>query len=182
MAGSRKGEKRGGAKSGPHKPKFDPLTGTIKPKRGPGRPKGSVPLITGEREREMLEIITGQSHLMPREAMLTAMRTMFELAAEYRQIMLMALRRVPRNDAERRQIDSDVMQAENQMTRYMTIGGQMARDCAPYIHPRLAALAIKTDRNTESDLFDQLLDEIDRLPRLRAIEHVPAKKKDEEAA
>lgn len=179
MAGSRKGENRGGARRkgkppGPHEPRFDPTTGTIKPKTG--RPTGRKNLITGEREREMIEIITGQRDLMPKDVQLTVMRTIFGLAMEYQQIMKMALRRVPESDRQRQQIDIDVAAAERQMVNYMMLSSQVARDAAPFIHPRLAALAVTTDRNTEGDLFDLLLQEIDQTPRLKAIEHVPTKK------
>lgn len=192
MAGSRKGERRGGAKmgdqrrgkpgpKGPHERRFDPATGTIKPKAGRGRG-----LMTEEREREMVEIITGKRDLLPKDVQLASMRTIFELAMEYQQIMKLALRRPIdlKNEQQRAQQDADVINAERQMVNYLMLSSQIARDAAPFIHPRLAALASQTDRNTEGDLFDLLLEEINQTPRLKVIEHRPAEaqSEDEEAA
>lgn len=184
MAGSRKGEHRGGAKKkGPHEAKFDIKTGTIKPKRATA--KGSrVPIPTAERQREMVEIITGKSELMPKDVQLATMRTIFALAMEYQGLMRMAIARYPMNGTpeQKADVNADVAAAERQMVQYLMLSSQVARDAAPFIHPRLAALAVTTDRNTEGDLFDLLLKEIDQTPRLRAIEHRPVEQNDEEAA
>lgn len=179
MAGSRKGERRGGAK-----PSFQPKTGKIraqvlatKPKRG--RVEGSQNLITGEKEREMVEIITGRTELMPKHVQLQTMRTLFDLAHEYQMMMKGAMRMTPGPQLPQERIDSTLSFAERKMTEYLMLSSQVARDAAPFFHPRLAALAVTTDRNETRDLFDILLEEIDQGPRLRAIEH---RKNETEAA
>lgn len=187
MAGSRKGERRGGARlgtrptkpKGPHKPKFDAKTGTVKPKPAKGQ---RMALVTGEREREMLAIITGKSELMPKDVQLATMRTLFGLAHEYQQMMLTAIRAVPSPEMPAARIDATVEYGERKMVEYLMLSSQVARDAAPFIHPRLAALAVTTDRTSTRDLFDQLLDDINETPRLRAIEHRADESKDEAAA
>lgn len=188
MAGSRKGERRGGKRKGqPREPRFDASTGTIKPKGG--RPKGSLSgqsLITGEREREMIEIITGKSELMPKDVQLNSMRTLYGLAMEYQATMRVNIRTIPSDDAHAARLNAAVDYAESKMVQYLMLSSQVARDVAPFIHPRLAALAVTTDRNTEGDLFDLLLKEInDETPRLKVINHDPRetpRQQDEEAA
>jgi hypothetical protein len=178
MAGSRKGERRGGRRS-TAEPTFDASTGKITQPRKRGAPKGSTNLITGEREREMLEVITGERELMPKDILLASTRTLFGLAMDYQQMMLGAIASVPANEEQRRTLNATVDHAEAKMTQYLLLASQVSRDLSPYIHPRLAALAVTTDRNTEGDLFDLLLREIDQAPRLRVIEH---RKSETEAA
>jgi len=173
MAGSRKGERRGGAKKGAkYKATFQPKTGKIRAQKT-GRPPGSQNLITDEREREMMAIITGKQELMPKELQLQVMRTMYEQAHVYQKMMNDALRdRTLPLDRAIATVDF----AEAKMKEYMITAADVAYKVSPYYHARLAALAVTTDRNTTEDLFDLLLREIDTGPRLRAIEH----RKDEE--
>jgi hypothetical protein len=172
MAGSRKGEHRGGArKRGPSDPRFDAKTGTIKPKGG--RPKGKLSgqtLIAGEREREMIEIITGRIEMMPKDVQLASMRTIYGLAQEYQARMLYAMRTLPTPQLPQQVLDNTVDHCETKMVQYLMLASQVARDAAPFIHPRLAALAVTTDRHSEGDLFDLLMKEIDQGPRFKLIE------------
>lgn len=118
----------------------------------------------------MIEIITGKSELMPKDVMLQSMRTLYGLAQEYQAMMLYAMRTTPTDALHKITLDNTVSTCETKMREYLLLAAQVGRDCAPYIHPRLAALAMTTDRNTEGDLFDLLLKEIDQGPRFKLIE------------
>lgn len=131
----------------------------------------------------MIEIITGKRELMPKDIMLASMRTLYGLAEEYQAMMLYAIRTPPENEAHKIKLDGTVAFCEGKMREYLLLSAQVARDAAPFVHARFAALAVTTDRNTGEDLFDLLLREIDQGPRFKLIEggrHNDVQKDDDE--
>lgn len=176
MAGSRKGERRGGArlgggiKKGPHERKFDKRTGKIKPKAKPGRPPGES-MLTKERRREMMEIITGHKDVMPNEVLLECMRTLLNEKHTIEAMIRIESMRVPVNEKDRQEQDTRIAGLLREQVQMTMLTAQVARDAAPYNHARLAAVAMVQNPNASGDLFDKLLAEINETPRFKAIEH-----------
>lgn len=188
MPGSRKGERRGGArfgggvKKGPHETKFNRKTGKITPKpkpAGPGRPPGPS-VMTEENKRKMLEIITGQRELMPKDMLLNISRTLYAEAKAWENLREFRMAQVPGDHKQREELNLAVAEASREMRDYYLLTAQVARDAARYYHPQLSAIAHHNAPADAGDLFDQLMKEIDQTPRLRVIEH--RKNEDEEAA
>lgn len=184
MAGSKKGERRGGAKHGFKKGN----------RGGPGRPKGSrtsftldlTPRVKGspgkhgkalktiEKERQIHYLITGQSDILPRDAMLEAMRYFFKMADEYRQLALANAEVEPQNEIQRAKLDAVISECEAKVERYMLLGVDVGYKVAPYLHPRLSAIAVAPQNEKSMDLFALLIEELDESGRQRefkTIEH-----------
>lgn len=156
MPGSRKGERRGGAKPGhirktpagpkkpgkagrprgaPNKSKFDPQLGVILNKH--------VSTLQREQELEMYFTVTGKRMRLPKEVMLDAMRYFEETAIEYGEVLRANLQAAAQaTTAEESAIlGAAVTGAENHLREYLMMAVDVAYKAAPYIHPRLAAFA-----------------------------------------
>lgn len=177
MAGSRKGEQRGGARPGRGrvqkvaKPKGEVIT--------PKKPQHTA-LVAQALDREMFEIITGKkSNDMPTETQLENMRAFQTKARQYEEMAAALIMTVPRNEKHRREIEAELALCEMREREYRILASQVARDAAPFHHPRLAAVA-HYQPTGGGDLFDALLQEINQQPRMKVIEQ--RKKDSEEAA
>lgn len=196
--GSRKGERRGGAKPRiVRKPKVEGATkrgfGT-----GGGRVKGSknkpkteeqlkarvveilnrhIPVAQKEKQIEHYFMAVGKRMRLPKDVMLDAMRFFEESAIEWGEVLRANLEQsaAARTPEEVAVFEGAVGVAENRMREYVTMAVDVAYKAAPYVHPRLAAVITnpggdKSAGNLISDLFREL-DEAGRPGRY--IDHEP---------
>lgn len=188
MPGSRKGERRGGAKPGhirktpkvpkkpgkpgrprgaPNKSKFDPELGVILNKR--------MPALAREQELEMYFTVTGRRMRLPREVMLDAMRYFEETAIEYGEVLRANMQAAAGADSkEAREIyGKAVASAENLLRENLTMAVDVAYKVAPYLHPRLAAFITKPgDDSSPASMLALLMKDLDEAGRpARYIDH-----------
>jgi hypothetical protein len=186
MSGSKKGERRGGARKGrgqfklgnklggrtegaKNKSKFDPVLGVILNKQ-------NTPLRK-EQELEMYFAAVGKRMRLPKEVMLDAMRYFEESGIEWGEVvranmMKSALSKTPEDQAI---FEAAVAGAEQRMREYILMAVDVAYKAAPYVHPRLAAVLTNpgsgdSPLNAVAALFRDL-DEAGRVPRY--IDHDP---------
>jgi hypothetical protein len=198
MGGSKKGERRGGAKPRiVRKPKIEGAT-----KRGFGtgggrtvgtknKPKTEeqmkarvnqilsrhIPVARKAEEIEHYFMAVGKRLRLPKEVMLDAMRFFEESAIEWGEVQRANLiQSAMATTAEERVIyEEAVSVADMRMREYLTQAVDVAYKVAPYVHPRLAALITnpQDDKNPLSAvamLFKEL-DEAGRPPQY--IDHDP---------
>lgn len=185
MAGSRKGEQRGGARPG--RGRVSKVSRPVSRQKAvdgeviPPRAKHNTHVRALALDREMFEIITGKkSKDMPTELQLENMRAFQAKARQYAEQAASLIMVVPKNDKQRREIEAELALCEMREREYRILAAQVARDAAPFHHPRLAAVAHYQPQGS-GDAFDALLAEIDQGPRLKVIEQ-RKREKDEEAA
>jgi len=157
--GSKKGERRGGAKSMAERSPFKPGH-----KLATGRPKNAKnkPLGAAQRDQEVVKImnnprlgpaereerlesyfqITGRRIRMPREVMLDAMRFFEDQAVDYHEVMTanMDLAARAETDQARALYEQHVTAAEVKLNQSLTMAVDVAYKVAPFCHPRLAAV------------------------------------------
>lgn len=199
MPGSRKGERRGGAKPRivrtpkPEKPKTGRGFGT-----GAGRTKGSVNKpkpdeVVRERVNQILAshrtvpqkekaieayfMAVGRRMRLPKEVMLDAMRYFEENAIEWGEVQHanMVKSATALSDEERAVYESAVAVADQRMRESLMLAVDVAYKVAPFVHPRLAALlsnpaSDQNPMNAVAMLFKEL-DEAGRPPSY--IDHDP---------
>lgn len=190
MSGSKKGERRGGAKLGRRR---SPFVNGHKIKGG--RPAGakSAPRIDhevtkilnshaspAERERKMETyfIVTGRRIRMPREVMLDAMRYFEETAIEYHDVLQANLDASAAADTpEAREVyETAVAVAENRMRENLSLAVDVAYKVAPFCHPRLAAIVTNpgADAKNPFNVLSLLMQDIDEAGKpARFIDHNP---------
>lgn len=187
MSGSKKGERRGGARPGhirktpprhsfggrkkgsKNKPKIDPEVVRILNKR--------VPVAARERELEMYFTVTGRRTRLPKDVMLSAMRYFEENAIEYSEVLRANMDAEARADTPeaRAVLGAAVAAAEGQVDKYLAMAVDVAYKAAPFMHPRLAALITNPggDRNA-ADLLQLLMSDLDEAGKpARFIDHDP---------
>ena len=178
VAGSKKGERRGGAKPG-H------IRKTPKRHAGPGRPKGSkpkpklgrstdpavvnilarhIPVAQKERELEMYFMVTGKRTRLPKEVLLDAMRYCEEMAVEGLEVYrLNSQRALEAQDPTARRVYYDAAAAaETNAREYLLAAVDVAYKAAPFVHPRLAAMLQNPGDGDQNNTIARLLEEIDR--------------------
>lgn len=192
MGGSRKGERRGGAKPRlVRKPKAAPMVAAAVKRKG-GRPPGAknksprdkllseilnkrVPVERKEAELEMYFTVTGRRVRMPKEVMLDAMRYFEESAIEYSEVLRLNLDRQAAAETieELQVIGEAVAAAENQVDKYVSMAADVAMKVAPFVHPRLAAIVTRQDDGSSpTSLLQLLMKDLDEAGRpARYIEH-----------
>lgn len=183
MPGSRKGERRGGAKPGRirkaklgktgspmkrgggtgvgrakgtgNKSKFDPKMGVILNKQ-------ATPLRR-EQELEMYFIATGKRMRLPKEVMLDAMRYFEEMGIDWADVVRENMRLLAgaQSDEARDIYERAIEFAETRVREHILMAVDVAYKAAPYLHPRLAALitnpgADQSPLNAISQLFKDL--------------------------
>lgn len=177
--GSKKGERRGGAKKrGDFATRFKPGH------KSPGRPKGATDLARrhdpevsrilnhrtmspAQREQQMETyfLVTGQRLRMPREVMLDAMRYFENTAIEYHDVLQQNLNLAGAEpDETRRQIyEQHVVAAEGRMRDNLALAVDVAYKVAPFVHPRLAAVVTNpgSDAKNPMNVLALLMQEID---------------------
>lgn len=197
MSGSRKGERRGGARPGhirkTAKPAIPNAAATVK--RKAGRPPGAknkikprvdpevvqilnkrgVSIATRERELEMYFTVTGRRERLPKDVLLGAMRYFEESAIEYSEVLRANLEAATRAKGPEAQatMAAAVAAAEGQVDKYVSMAADVAFKAAPFVHPRLAALLTNPggDKSAGS-LLELLMRDLDEAGRpARYIDH-----------
>lgn len=158
MPGSKKGERRGGAKPGHvrksapkpggrgggtgkgramgtgNKSKFDPQIGVILNKHNSPLEK--------EQELEMYFIAVGKRMRLPKEVMLDAMRYLEETGIQWADVVRENMKQLADcTELETRAVFERAIEfAELRVREYILLAVDVAYKAAPYIHPRLAAV------------------------------------------
>lgn len=171
--GSKKGEHRGNAK-----PRDDTTPNAIMRKavapRRPSAPKAQPSVI--EQDVFISQVIHGirsADDMTPKQVMLDNMHN-FQNAAYQYEAMVLSLARQPDSKELRDAIRTYEMEAE----RNRRIASDEAYKVAPFVHPRLAAIAVRSDTGHGDDIVQLMLDEIDKKNREHpmVIEHLPQKR------
>jgi hypothetical protein len=197
MSGSRKGERRGGAKPGhvrkTAKPAIADPAAAVKRKAGrpPGSPnkkkpridpevisilnKRGVSIADREREVEMYFTVVGRRERLPKDVLLNAMRYFEESAIEYSEVLRANLEAAAKATGPQAQavMAAAVSAAEAQVDKYVSMAADVAFKAAPFVHPRLAALITNPggDRSAGS-LLDLLMRDLDEAGKpARYIDH-----------
>lgn len=171
--GSRKGEHRGNARKREDTPNAV-MKAAVAPVRKPGAPKTRVNKI--EEDVFVSQVIHGiqsADDLTPKQVMLDNMHFFQNAAYQYEAMVRIAARQ-PDSEDVRRAVRAYEMEVE----RNRRIASDEAYKVAGFLHPRLAAIAIKGDLGHGDDLVQMMLDEIDKRNREHpmVIEHIPQKK------
>ena len=195
MPGSRKGERRGGAKPRLGRaPKPGKVPGSGRRKGSGNKPKKDAVVqakvgeilnrhISAGRKEQALEaylLATGHRMRLPKEVMLTAMRYFEETAIDWGEVLKANLiQSATASSPEARAIfDAAVEQAEVRLRENLLLATDTAYKVAPYVHPRLAAL-ITNPGNEQNPLtaVAALFRELDEAGRpAHYIDHDPAEK------
>lgn len=172
--GSKRGEHRGNAKKRQDTPNAI-MKAAVAVVRKPGAPKTPVNRI--EEEVFVSQVIHGirsADDLSPKQVMLDNMHFFQNAAYQYDAMILHILHTAPDSDDTRRAIRAYELEVE----RNRRIASDEAYKVAPFIHPRLAAIAVRGDLGHGDDIVQLMLDEIDKRNREHpmVIEHIPQKK------
>jgi len=174
LAGSRKGERRGGAKPKitrkPPNPARGFGSGKGKGSGKAGKPPGTVDKskflsdvgvilnkhrtpLQKQDELEMYFLAVGKRMRLPKEVMLDAMRYLEEMAIDWGQVLQanMVGSAAAKTPEEQSVYEGAVAAAETRMREYLLMAVDVAYKAAPYIHPRLAAV-ITNPGSSESPL------------------------------
>jgi len=173
--GSKKGEHRGNAK-----PRPDGMTpnAVMKKAVGPRKPGTRKPAANRVEEdvfvSQMIHGIRSADDMSPKQIMLENMHHFQNGAFMTAAMVIHAARTLPDSEETRRTIAT--LEAEEERLR--RIASDEAYKVAPFIHPRLAAIAVRGDLGTGDDIVQIMLDEIDKKNREHpmVIEHMPQKK------
>ena len=180
--GSRKGERRGNAKArtGMETPN-EVMRGAVKMVRKPAKPGKTGPQgpfrHTIEEDLLTSQIVHGRKSaydMSPKEIMLDNMHHFQNGAYTSKAMAQYALKAMPEGDARTKFINA--LEADEERLR--RLASDEAYKVAPFIHPRLAAIAVNGNQSTGDNIVKLMLEEIDRLNREHpmVIEHVPQKK------
>lgn len=171
--GSKRGEHRGNAKprdeTGPKAVMHRALKKPTVEKR--------APVSNIEKRIFISQVIHGiqsADDMTPKQVMLDNMHNFQNAAYQYEAMVRHAAQTLPDTEPNRAMIRGLEMEAE----RNRRIASDEAYKVGPFIHPRLAAIAMRGDDGTGEDIIQQLYDEIDKRNREHpiVIEHLPQKK------
>lgn len=149
-----------------------------KPRSGKQHVHGK-PAATIEDRIMISRVINGDSgrvrDMTPKEIMLDNMWTFMQAAKDYEEMWKMAASVDPPTV---KSIEACQL-AEREIERLRQLAGAAARDVMPVIHPRLTAVAIAGQQFDQSNVVQDLLDEIDKRQREAPpmIEHAPQQKR-----
>jgi len=173
--GSKKGEHRGNAKKRDEHDATTPKAVMDRAARPPAPGTRGPNPETVDRDLMAAQIIHGiesADDMSPKQVMLANMRH-FQNAAFLTEAMLLHVARQP--DSPETRIAARAYEQESERLR--RIASDEAYKVAPFIHPRLAAIAA-VGNDPESDIVQAMFDEIDRRNREHpaVIEHNPHEK------
>jgi hypothetical protein len=188
MAGSKKGEHRGNARRKPATiPIPDSVNGIMRqalrgeaPARHTNRGgrRGANASTTDERI-EIHRVIHGVygdvTELTPKEVMLYAMHSSMAGVMDWQTMLEQYAAIQPPTEASTRL----VQHAEAEIERMTDRAREAARDCAPYIHPKLSAVQVSAGAGANPmSIIQDMLDELDARQRAEPLllEHMPTKK------
>lgn len=178
--GSKKGEHRGNAKAKNETPNaIMKAAVAAKPRTAEkqGRPPGPAPTPRIVEEdvfiSQVIHGVRSAEDMTPKQVMLDNMHRFQSAAYEYAAMVQIAARQ-PDSEETRRAIR--LYEAEEERNR--RIASDEAYKVAPFIHPRLAAIAVSDNSGMGEDIVKLMLDEIDRKNREHpmVIEHIPQKR------
>lgn len=179
MPGSRKGERRGNARKrgSPHEKSKDIMKETLTRKAKKSGDRGQD-RTTIDRRILLARVIHGGigsvKDMVPKDVMLDAMHHHMQAVVDWK-AYLAEIALLPPSEANNRL----VAHAESEIERLYDKAGDHAFKLAPYIHPRLSAVAIAAGQgDSPASVMQQLLDELDERQRAEPmlIEHRPSKK------
>lgn len=191
--GSKKGERRGGAKAGKRHWTPTPGFGTkirgVKPKGSKAKPKIEIgkevmallasraETATKEQKLEHYFIATGKRMRMPKEVMLCAMAFYEETAIEDVELMQANLELAGQSESKEAK---DLFLAaaevfENRVRLNLTNAVDIAYKVAPYVHPRLSAIMTNPgSTDNPLNILGTLLRDLDEAGRpARYLDHEP---------
>lgn len=191
MGGSKKGERRGGAKPGHVRKSAAPPSPVQAMKRGPGRPPGAknrpkddpkskhkpqydpalvkilnkrISVAEREQQLDMYYTIVGKSGRMPKEVMLDAMRYFEDSAVQYSKVLKANLVQAARAETleEKELLGAAISEAEGLVDKYLSMTVDVAFKVAPFVHPRLAAIMTnEAGDKSTQTLFQMLMRDLD---------------------
>lgn len=196
MSGSRKGERRGGAKPGHVRKPTKLVSGSTPKKRGFGTgagrsigtsPKSKFDPVLGvilnkqlaplekERELEMYFLVVGKRMRLPKEVMIDAMQYFEQVGIDWCNVVRENMKMLGgARTLEARQVFERAIEfAESRVTQYILMAVDVAYKAAPYVHPRLAAVVTNPggDRSAGT-LLDILMRDLDEAGKpARYIDH-----------
>lgn len=159
MAGSRKGERRGGAKKGhvATKPKAAPPAPSARLKRSPKRNE--------EYYREITRVITGDAMKQkdePREVMLEAMQYFVDCARSEKELKEDMIRSLARctTDAQYAMVSEMLGHSEQRIRELYQLSLDAGFKVAPYVHAKLSSIEISGPDKGPINIIETLLDDI----------------------
>lgn len=170
--GSKKGEHRGNAKKRVHETPGEAMLDEL---RGPQPKRYSAKVNKVNRtEQRVMVALTIHGHtgdigdMTPREVMLNNMHYFMQGAFDWQDHLMKVVERPVTIESAR-----EIERAQTQIERYRNLASEDAYKVAPYIHPRLAALAVAGgSADSAPDIVQALLDDIDQRQRHpKVIEH-----------
>ena len=172
MAGSRKGERRGGKRKGeepktPKRPKV-PQKRTVGPSEAPGAllRRRTAPLRTDEYYRDIQRVISGNNLALiePREVMLEAMRYFHGLAQEHKEEQLFWLRKLAQcnDNAEFEAVAAGIDQARMATREFYLLAVDCGFKCAPYVHAKLSSMEVTGANKGPIEVIGLILKEIEQ--------------------
>ena len=192
MAGSKKGEKRGGAKGKRHwtpNPNIASANLAGRPKGSKNKPKVAIDhevmQILNSRRTEVAKerllqdyfLVTGQSDRMPKEIMFSASRHFEQTAVAYYDVMQanLASAAAARTPQEREMYNNAALEAESRVKDNLLLAVDVAYKGAPYSHARLSAIMTNPGSgDSHVTILATLLRDLDEAGRpARYIDHEP---------
>jgi hypothetical protein len=189
MAGSKKGERRGGRKAGvepkPHAPKTAVKKETPRDKHY-DRQRGT-PKRTEEYYREITRAMdpVAAKEIEPRDVMLDAMRWFHDKTVTDRQMLKQIVEQlpmVPESSPQWPAINDMLSATESRIERNLVLSTDMAFKVAPYVHAKLASIEMSGPDKRPIEIIQTLLVEIAEINKDRpswmqestqTIEHIP---------
>lgn len=165
MPGSKKGERRGNARRRPETPN-DVMHEAV---RSSSNSVNRKPMA--ESRIDIARTLHGNSgevrDMHPREVMLDNMHYSMQAAFDWQNWVMKASAEPLTPEAL-----AKIARAEREIERYRAMASEDAFKLAPYIHPRLSAVAVHGNEGRAPDIIQALLDDIDQRQRdPRVIEH-----------
>lgn len=172
MAGSRKGERRGGKRKGTT-PKPSTKPKVVEGERGKGGPlrRRKAPMRTEEYYRDITKVISASTAALvePREVMLEAMRYFHDIASESlqeEQYWLDKLREC-KDQSEFKLVAEGIAQARLSTREFYLLAVDCGFKCAPYVHAKLSSMEVTGANKGPIEVVGLLLQEIDAANRDR---------------
>lgn len=175
MAGSKKGERRGGKRAG---------SGPMSAQKAPRAPTPAGPVVnsmagkktspnrkaTEEYYRSVVAVVSGEDarHREPRELMLKTMRYFEDLGDQHVQMCNWLLAQLKTLTPEKQaEMDTQLEYVERKIREFYLLATDVAYKCAPYVHARLSAVQVTGANQGPIEVVGMLLKEIDEANRGR---------------
>lgn len=165
MAGSRKGERRGGRKAGVEPKPRTPKVKAETPREKHYDKNRNAPRRTEEYYREITRAMdpNAAAAIEPREVMLEAMRYFHGKAMDERAMIQGLVQQLPAIPADSPQwpaVNSMLQEAEGRAERQHVLAADMAFKVAPYVHAKLSSVEFTGKDGAPIDIIHTLLVDI----------------------